>query len=257
MGRNGRIGVRCSAIYSRNQVAFLSQLIDMKMISGHRNTLMLTSLLTDAVADCVPLLAGVTGTHGLLLDGVDGTPPSLAGLGRWTSLRLRGDGTLDGPLRAEIGQLPFVDGSFCVVLIRHAAGCGAIPERVADEAARVLASHGLLVVVELHPWSAWRPWLAGQRRRGSDGLRVVSPQRWRRALGAAGLSAGFARRCGAPWPRSRGARGLPRWFSRCGGAYLLDARKRNDASGVRRLQPTRSRASERTSLAPGTHRLRG
>ncbi|MEO6968230.1 MAG: methyltransferase domain-containing protein [Rhodanobacteraceae bacterium] len=219
---------------------------------------MLTSLLADVAADCAPLLKGVTGTHGLLLDALDSVPPSLPGLGRWTSLRLSGDGTLGGPLRAKVEKLPFVDGSFSVALIRHAAGCGAIPERVADEVARVLAPHGLLMVVELHPWSAWRPWLAGHRRRGIDGLRVISPQRWRRALRIAGLSVSLARRCGAPWPRRRGASGLPRWFSRCGAAYLLEARKRNDTSVVRRLQPARSRvAAERTPLVPSAHRLFG
>ncbi|MEO7149119.1 MAG: methyltransferase domain-containing protein [Rhodanobacteraceae bacterium] len=227
------------------------------MISDDRNTLMLTALLADAAADCVPLLAGVTGTHGLLLDALGGAPPSLPGLGRWTSLRLRGDGMLDGSMRADVEQLPFVDDSFCVVLIRHAAGCGVIPESIANEAARVLAPHGLLMVVELHPWSAWRPWFAAQRRRGSDALRVVPPHRWQRALRAAGLAAGLTRRCGAPWPRRHGSRGLPRWLSRCGGAYLLDARKRNDTSNVRRLQPARSRAAaEHASLAPGAHRSR-
>lgn len=217
-----------------------------------------SALSADATADCLPLLTGVTGTHALLLDALDGAPPSLPGLGRWTSLCLRGDGRLDGPLRAGIDELPFIDGSFCLVLIRHAAGRGALPERIAQEAARVLAPHGLLVVIELHPWSGWRLWLARERRHGLDIPQATPPQQWVRALLGAGLSAGLTRRCGAPWPRQQGLRGLPRWMGRGGGAYLLDARKRNGSGIAQRLQPARPYAAvEHASLVPGAQRSPG
>lgn len=218
-----------------------------------------SALLADTADECVPVLAGMTGTHALSLDALDGPPPpQLPGLGRWTALRITEQEMLRGPLRASAGALPFLDDSFCVVLIRHAAGCGAAPERLAAEASRVLAPHGVLLVVELHPYSGWRPWLAARWRRGDESGRVVAPSRWERALRATGLAIRGLRRVGAPWPRQQGLRGLPRWAARCGGVYLLAARKNDDGNVVQRLGPKRMRSvGEHTSWAPRAQRTRG
>lgn len=219
----------------------------------------MTSLLADAAHECSPALAGVTGTHALSLDAFDAPLPQVPGLGRWTLLRPDHDDALSGELRAWPEALPFVDASFCVVLIRYIAGCGLQPNQLAHEAARVLAPHGLLLVVELHPWSAWRPWLNVRVRHAEPVPYVVPPRRWRRALRAAGLVVGETRRCGAPWPRTDGMRGLPRWAGRCGGAYLLQARKRDGVTLItQRPSTVRPRATaEHTTWAPGAHRSHG
>lgn len=253
-------GLRLRRSFLKKPESFFLMIYKLLMLNTHSPQPIATalrSLLADAAGECQPALSRVTGTHALLLDTFGDEPsPQVAGLGRWLSLRADENGGLNGPLRASVDALPFVDGGFCAVLIRHAAGCGLQPGRIAGEAARVLAPHGLLLVVELHPWSAWRPWLDERLRRRDAIPDVVSPQRWRRAFQDNGLAPGEARRCGAPWPRADGARGLPRWFQRGGGAYLIEARKHESAGIPQRLQNVRPRAVEQGSWAPHAHRSR-
>lgn len=210
--------------------------------------------LTHRVLDeSIALLGRVTGTHALLLDAIDAAAPQVEGLGRWTALRLSTPIGLEGPLRAAPDALPFCDNSFGAVLIRHLAGARMRPQDLAPEAARVLAPHGLLLVIECHPFSIWRPWLAARLRRGESSIATFPPRQWERALREAGLVVETPRRCGAPWP---GTHAAPRWLERiCGGAWLLAARKRDEAAIVQRLQPRRARAvAEQTSWLPGAHR---
>lgn len=216
------------------------------------------ALAAETAAECAPLLKGVTGTHALLLDAAGGPIPQLPGIGRWTVLRLSaGSGHLEGPVRAEVDALPFSDGSFSLVLMRHVVGAGASMETLMGEAARVLASHGLLVALEFHSLSLWRPWLAARKRRGEDALRVVSPSRLQGALRANGLVVRAQWRCGAPWPRSGGMQGLPHWSAEAAGAvYLLKAHKRDSSGVVRRLHARRTRkAREQVPWAPGAQRI--
>lgn len=217
------------------------------------------ALMAETTAECASLLGGVTGTHALLLDAAGGPAPQIPGIGRWTVLRLsKSADCLDGPLRAEVDALPFLDGSFSLVLIRHLVGAGAPADALIAEGARVLASHGLLLTVEFHSRSLWRPWLARRKRRGEDALRVVSPHRLQGTLRANGLVVRAQWRCGAPWPRLKGMHGLPHWSAEAAGAvYLLKAHKRDSSGVVRRLQSRRTRsAREQVPWAPGAQRSR-
>jgi SAM-dependent methyltransferase len=199
---------------------------------------------------CGPLLRRVAGTHALVVDGAAGAAPAAEGVGRWTMLWPdAATGGWCGQVSAERARLPFGDGAFCTVVVRFAGGAGVAPEACAPELARVLAPHGLLLVAELHPRSLWRP--------EDPALRTVPPQRWVRALYAAGLQAEPPHRCGAPWPRAAGESGLPGWLVRyLGGAYVLEARKRTLAGIVLRTPPAAARTIEHRKLVPGAHRLR-
>ena len=219
----------------------------------------MTALTVETAAECLSLVgAGLTGTHALLLDAAGGPIPQLSGIGRWTVLRLADAAQLDGPLRAEMDALPFADGSFSLVLIRHLGGAGAPVEALAAEAVRVLASHGLLLAIEFHPLSLWRGWLKRRIRRGEDALLAIAPRRWEAALRANGAVVRAVLRCGAPWPRGKGARGLPHWSGELAGAvYLLKARKRDQGAVVHRLGHKRTRASrEQVPWAPGAQRTK-
>lgn len=220
----------------------------------------MAALTAETAAECLSLVgAGLTGTHALLLDAAGGPIPQLPGIGRWTVLRLAaGKVQLEGPLRAEVDNLPFADGSFSLVLIRRLGGAGASVEALAAEGVRVLASHGLLLAIEFHPLSLWRGWLKRRARRGGDAFLAVAPRRWEAALRANGSLVRARRRCGAPWPRSKGTRGLPRWSADLAGAvYMLKARKRDDGGVIRRLGHKRTRAArEQVPWAPGAQRTR-
>ncbi|HEX6613271.1 MAG TPA: methyltransferase domain-containing protein [Rhodanobacteraceae bacterium] len=215
--------------------------------------------MAEAAAECASLLDGVTGSHALLLDATDGPIPQVPGIGRWTMLKLSAGGQLlAGPLRAEVDALPFSDGSFSLVLIRHLLGAGTPAQPLVAEAARVLASHGLLCALEFHSISLWRPWLLRRSSRGEESLRVVPPGRLQGILRANGLMVRAQWRCGAPWPRATGMQGLPRWTAEAAGAvYLLKARKRDSSGVVRRLHSRRTRsAREQVPWAPGAQRTK-
>lgn len=219
----------------------------------------LATLMAETAAECASLLDGVTGSDALLLDATDGPIPQVPGIGRWTVMRLSDGGRrLSGPLRAEVDALPFSDGSFSLVLIRHLLGAGAPAQPLVAESARVLASHGLLFALEFHSISLWRPWLLRRSRKGEQSLQVVPPGRLQGTLRANGLMVRAQWRCGAPWPRATGMQGLPRWSAEAVGAvYVLKARKRDSHGVVRRLQARRTRsAREQVPWAPGAQRTR-
>jgi SAM-dependent methyltransferase len=206
-------------------------------------------------AECLSRLARIAGTHALLLDAIGGPVPQTPGLGRWTALELSERGDFEGPLRAQPGALPFCDNSFGAVLIRHLGGAGVPPRAVAGEAARVLAPHGVLLVIECHPLSLWRPWWSARRTRGEFFLGAVASRRWRSVLLRTGLAVGESTRCGAAWPSTRE---MPRWLERaCGEAWLLSARKREDSLSMQRMQTRRARVAEQAPWMPGAHRSGG
>jgi SAM-dependent methyltransferase len=197
----------------------------------------------DAAAACAASLGRVAGTHALLLDQAGAEPPVLPGIACWTVLRPAAGGSgWQGALRAESDALPFGDDSFCAVLLRFAGAVGVVPEAVAGELSRVLAPHGVLLVVDLHTASLWP----------GDGM---SPRRWERALRNADLDVGPATRCGSPWPRARGAEGLPHWLVRAvGGAYVIEAHRRKSAAIPLRKAAERRRKVEHGAFVPGTRR---
>lgn len=211
------------------------------------------ALTTRTQVETLARLQGATGTHGMLLDAVGGFVLQTPGLGRWVTLQPEVHGGFAGPLRAKADALPFCDSSFGAVVLRHLAGADFRPDALAREAARVLAPHGVLVVIECHPCSAWR-WSTRGARNG-DALRASLPRRWKKALLQAGLSVGELTRCGAAWPV---AHATPRWLERiAGGAWVLQARKRHDATLAQRMSARRAHAvPEQTSWMPGTHRSR-
>ncbi|HJU06959.1 MAG TPA: hypothetical protein VJ727_00565 [Rhodanobacteraceae bacterium] len=213
----------------------------------------LAALANRTTAESLSCLTRITGTHALLLDAIGGSAPQTAGLGRWTALSLDPEGDLHGPLRAKPGALPFCDNSFGAVLIRHLGGAGVPTRAIAGEATRVLAPHGVLMVVECHPLSLWRPWWAARRKRGELFLRAVGAHRWRSALLRTGLAVGQPVRCGAAWPSTRA---MPHWLERtCGEAWLLSARKREDGLMMQRIQTKRARGvAEQSPWMPGAHR---
>ncbi|MBS0431067.1 MAG: methyltransferase domain-containing protein [Proteobacteria bacterium] len=199
-------------------------------------------------AETLARLNGITGTHGLLLDAVGGFSLEAAGLGRWATLAPGGAGEFKGPLRAQAAALPFCDSSFGAVVLRHLGGAAFHPALLAQEAARVLAPHGRLIVIECHPFSAWRP----SGKHADSGLHAVAPRQWKKALRRAGLGVGGFARCGVTWPGDA----VPHWLERAAGAvWMLDARKRNDTPYVQRVQPRRARAlPEQAPWMPGARR---
>ena len=149
-----------------------------------RGDSILAALIDRTTAESLLLLGRVAGMHALLLDAMKAPAPETAGLGRWTVLQLIGDGELGGPMRAEPGALPFCENSFGAVLIRNLAGAGLQPQVLANEASRILAPHGVLLVVECHPLSAWRPWWEARRRGGTRARRFTTSPTWPRRLRA-------------------------------------------------------------------------
>lgn len=203
-----------------------------------RDTAALAALGADVSTACATRLARVSGTHGLLLDGIGMPVPAAAGIACWTTLNPSDAGPVwHGALRAFPGELPFADDSFCAVL---ASFTDAADVSSAPELARVLAPHGKLLVAGLHPHSLWR---CG-----------VAPRRWERALRRAGLDVRPAVRCGAPWPRVRGTAGLPRWLVRsAGGAWIVEARRSVLAALPLRRTSTH-RVVEHSPVMPGARR---
>jgi SAM-dependent methyltransferase len=179
----------------------------------------------------------------LLLDEAGATAPVLPGVARWTVLHPEPGGTgWQGPVRAESDALPFGDDSFCAVLVRFAGAVGGVPEVIAGELSRVLAPHGVLLVVDMHTGSLWP----------GDG---TSPRRWECALRAADLDVAAAVRCGSPWPRGRGAEGLPRWLVHgLGGAYVIEAHRRSSAVIPLRKAAVRRRKLDHGAFVPGARR---
>lgn len=208
------------------------------------DTPVLAAIGADASKACAARLARVTGTHGLLLDGMSLPIPAAAGVARWTVLEPGSrPGDWCGPLCAAADALPFGDGSFCVVLVRFPGPAVVEPTDMAAELGRLLAPHGTLLVTDIHARSLWN---AG-----------VAPGRWERALRGAGLDVAPTERCGSPWPRARGAAGLPRWLVRgMGGAWVIQARRRTQSAIPLRRSATSRRAAEPATLVPGAQRQR-
>lgn len=170
----------------------------------------------------LPDLQRCAGEHALLITSPGGkSPPALPLLACWTELRVAGSryaGDLDA---AADEPLPFIDDAFDVVWVRHALEVVRQPHAVLQEAVRVLAPGGTLVIAGVHPFSAWAPWFYWTTRGAGSGLHAPLPLM--RTLRRTGLDIVSTRRVGRLWPLAGkyGTRGRAPW----GGGYVLLARK--------------------------------
>jgi SAM-dependent methyltransferase len=171
----------------------------------------------------LPDLQRCAGEHALLVTTSGGkSPPAVPLLACWTELHVA-DGRYAGDLHAAADEpLPFIDDAFDVVWLRHALEVVPRPDAVLQEAIRVLAPGGTLMIAGVHPLSAWAPWFYWTTRGAGNGLH--SPLQLVHCLYRAGLDVVSTRRVGRLWPGAE--QGKPRDHVPWGGGYVLLARKR-------------------------------
>lgn len=175
----------------------------------------------------------------------DDAAPPLLGV-TWTRLWLA-DGDYRGDLHGHADTpLPFVDEAFDLVWLQHVLEPAPHALAVLGDACRVLAAGGVLAVTAVHPLGGWAPWFRwhGRHRRQS----MQWPWRLRETLLAAGLDTEAVRRLGPFWPRCEAH------DSRCGGVFLLLARKRRQLASPINLRPLPVGAPANVRWSPGTHR---
>lgn len=210
----------------------------------------LRSLLADETVAYMPDVRRCAGTRALLVSAAaDDVPPNPPYLGQWVSLRLT-EGRFTGDVHASVDEpLPFADGVFDLILLRHALELAPSPLPL-DEIVRVLGPGGLLVLTGISPLSGWTPWWLW-RTRGSD-ARARSPLQLAARLRRAEVQVERVQRVGRllPLPTHLAAK-LPGWL---GGGYVLVARKKGPASAPTRLRPKPVAAPVRAGLAPGARR---
>lgn len=213
----------------------------------------LQGLLRAEAAGLLPDIQRCRGEHGLLVTAAGrDAPPAAPMLSCWTRVQVT-ERFFIGDLRARTDEsLPFVADAFEVVILRHALEATTLPQRLLDEAARVLAPGGLLVVSGIHPLSLWTPWLAWRLQRRMPHL--YAPLQLRTWLGRASVQVEGTRRIGRPWP---GTAGEGPGNALVGGGYLLLARKQRHASAPVRLVPRAVRSAAATpGFAPEARRNR-
>lgn len=193
-------------------------------------------------------LAGHGGGHGLHLCMREHAGEGWSRLGRPIRLLLE-EGTWRGDIRARADEpLPFLDEVFRVVVVDHVLEWTPQAAGVLDEAVRVLASDGLLLVSGFHPFSLWMPWLLCRRRPRP----MLTPPGWiRQRLAMLGVDTLRVERCGATWPTGAGTAARA-W----GGGFVLVARKhRAEVMPLASVYKIRHRhAGKRGAWVPGTQR---
>lgn len=195
----------------------------------------------------LPDLQRCAGNHALLVTAAGGhPPPALPLLACWTELSV--DGTrYAGDLDAAADEpLPFIDGAFDVVWLRHVLEVVPQPAEVLQEMIRVLAPDGMLVIAGVHPFSAWAPWFYWATR-GTTGT-LHSPLQWMRVLHRAGLDVVGTHRVGHLWPTA--GKSPPRDRAPWGGGYVLLARKQRSLVTPLRIQPAALPMTPGNRLAP-------
>ena len=155
-------------------------------------------LLAEELRALAPELAGVFGRQGLVVQpGPAAQPvPSAPMLGRLVRLHVDGTQRLTGDVDCDPAELPFVDASFRLVLVQHAAEAIARPDAFRSEIARIVEPGGILMVLGFQPLGLWRPWLLWQQSRGGHAVRARPAWQWREALAEAGIDAYAVRRLG-------------------------------------------------------------
>ncbi len=197
----------------------------------------------------LPDIQRSAGTRALSLGvSVDVEVPASPMIGGWVRMWIAADGYRGDVCATTDAPLPFLDEAFDVVLLRHALEVVAEPPVLLNEAMRVLAPGGVLVLTGVHPVSGWTPWFYW-RSRGRQVLRF--PGQLGKRLERRGLEIEWARRVGPAWPGDTVSRAGP--FNLCGGGYVLMARKRCRRATPLRILPARLRVAG-GSLSPGTRR---
>ncbi|WP_049621474.1 class I SAM-dependent methyltransferase [Frateuria defendens] len=207
-------------------------------------------LLADETAALTPELRRSAGTWALQVSAASVDPtPSLPTLRGWVNLHV-GATRYGGDLAARLDEpLPFLPDTFDLILLRHVLEVVPAPQRVLEEAARVLAPGGLLVLTGMHPLSGWLPWWLWRSRSRRPTLRApLLLESW---LRGADLSIERVQRVGRGWP---GAARPGFAASSLGGAYLLLARKRQLARPLIRIRPRAVPDPVGAGLAPGARR---
>ncbi|MFC5741077.1 methyltransferase domain-containing protein [Dyella tabacisoli] len=210
----------------------------------------LRGLLAEETAALSSDLLRCAGTHALWLTAVKrDTPPVLPLLGCWAQLRLAAE-HYEGDLYARADELlPFIDDAFDLVLLRHALEVAPTAQSLLQEAIRVLAPGGMLVITGIHPLSGWMPWVYWHGRgQASSPKSPLKVERW---LRRAELDIERVQRVGRCWPSAettlQGEHVL-------GGGYVLIARKRRRMAMPIRLRPKAVSTRVHAGLAPGTRR---
>lgn len=157
----------------------------------------------------------------------------------------------DVEIVCEEGAWPVLEHAADVVLLQHALDFAVSPHQLLREAARCVRPGGHLLIVGIHPWSAWglRRWLVGDALAQARCIAPVRLGDWLHLLGFALEK----RRLGCYCPPLSSQRWQQRlqvvepWAERLqlpgGGFYLLAARKL--VAGLRPLPQPR-----RASVAP-------
>ncbi len=199
----------------------------------------------------LPDLQRCAGDHALLIATAGGEPPpALPLLACWTELHVDGrrySGDLDG---ATDEPLPFIDDAFDVVWLRHALEVMPVAADGLQEAIRVLAPAGTLVIAGLHPLGAWAPWFYWSTR--GAGRRLHTPLQLARTLHIAGLDVVSTRRVGKLWPVAM--KDPPAGCTPWGGGYVLLARKRQCLVTPLRIRAAPLRMPGSGRLSPSTRR---
>jgi SAM-dependent methyltransferase len=168
----------------------------------------------------------------------------------WTSLHLNG-ARYRGDLRASANEpLPFADDAFDLALLRHVLEVAPNAPALLDDATRVLAPGGVLVLTGVHPISGWAPWFYWRTRGEAAALQM--PLNLGRDLRQAGLEIERVQRVGRLWPgqeTSGSAAG-----NVVGGGYILIARKRRRMATPLRIKPLPVRVPSNGQLSPGARR---
>ncbi|MEO9079842.1 MAG: methyltransferase domain-containing protein [Rhodanobacter sp.] len=191
------------------------------------------------------------GSHALLLAAALGdVPPALPMLGCWARLYLA-HGGYRGDLQATPDEpLPFIDDAFELVLMRHVLERARHTSALLDEAMRVLAPGGVLVLSGVHPVSGWSPWVHWRAR--GEPVALQLPLQLRRHLLQAGMAIERLSRVGSLLPgmisRDDAASAL------LGGGYVLIARKQRRLVTPLRIRPASVQVAASGRLSPGTRR---